>query len=1582
MSELLLKLQLADSGAVESNFQQIFQLHFEQAAPAGVVSPSSHYLNNSCGSWFPLTSPTENTLSPCFVSLVFGVFAVLIAVLAMYQLVQSLIFKKNLGSCLSLHSTNYLHYLRINAVILQGVLYVDLIADLLRNSLPLNDIRVLGFLLTAVLIFCLLLPLHIFEIRSRIVPSATLLLFWPLNFILNMVIVIQQSFSNVRIIETSYLDWLLALNAMSIFLMEYLHWAPTKQLVDYYKLHDLPMDHPDLISAATFSYMNPLIVQGMTSNSITENDMIDPMDVDDTATAGAKMLRHWNRQTQRKRPSLGLAVLLTVLVSALCTLLFEFLDVIMSFLQPQMLRLLIRYFNSDADTPLIVGFSIAASMFFISIFRTYLMNQYFVLNFETFMRARSGLMSLIYQKALKLSVEARAEKSTGEIVTLMSVDVGRVQDMSTYAQQLFSAPLQFILCLLSLHALVGNALWGGILVMILMVPLNTFLAKSMRRLHKQQMVYKDKRSRLVTEILTSIKSIKLYTWESSMLERLRNVRNNEELKNMRVIGCFSAFMSFLWNLVPFLVSCATFSLFAIFSKKPLTPDLIFPALSLFNLLNEPIAVIPAMMTGLIEVNIALGRIRSFLLADELDDSHIEKLDRVFHKGDVALEVDNLTFFWGRPDKSDTTNDPERDVASPKIALKNISLTLKKGEMACIVGRVGSGKSTLMKSILGELPCEPTDPGTPTTFRIHGDVAYCSQVPWIMNASVKENILFGKRYEDDFYQKTIKACQLLDDLDILPDGDETLVGEKGISLSGGQKARISLARAVYKRADIYLLDDILSAVDAHVSKHITDEVLGKNGLLSSKTIILATNSVSVLSHSNNITLLDHGEILERGSFKEVFNAKGALYELIAEFGKSDQNAESVEVVEEVTVGSSDETITDDEEKDLQDAKLYTVGESSQLFDSSVMAPLERTVSHLTLRRPSDATFKRVALNFDKGPKRTAQDVEKVEKGKVTWAVYFAYAKACSLSGVAVYLFFIVVSSSLSVAGNYWLKTWADANKKTGSNENVGMFIGVYAIFGIGAGLCVLVQTVIMWIFCSIRASLKLHDGMAKSIMRAPMSYFETTPVGRILNRFSNDINKIDEWLPRTFSMFFRNSVSTCFTIGVIAVSMPKFLFIMATLSLLYVYFQRFYMATSRQLKRIRSVTVSPIYAHLQETLNGLDTVRAYDEQERFIFLSGAHIDFNMKAVYAIRSVNRWLTTRLQFIGSLIIFSSSSLAILTRLGDHPMSAGMVGLVMSYALQITSSLNMIVRMTVEVESSVVCVERVLEYSQLKPELPAIVDNNRPPAYWPLNGSIKFDHYSTKYRAKLDPVLNDVCLEIKPEEKIGIVGRTGAGKSTLASALYRLIEPTEGNISIDGINTSAIGLFDLRHKLSIIPQDSQILEGTVRQNLDPMDEYTDEQLWNSLRLAKLEESINAMSDDEELKGLNLKLTEGGSNLSVGQRQLICLARALLNPSKILVLDEATAAVDVQTDKILQETIRSEFKDKTILTIAHRLDTVMDSDRIIVLDKGRVKEFDSPENLLKDKTSIFYSLCESGGYLKNTESSSDHPESPADGPK
>ncbi|KAL8990630.1 MAG: hypothetical protein Q9177_000759 [Variospora cf. flavescens] len=1300
------------------------------------------------------------------------------------------------------------------------------------------------------------------------------------------------------------------------FALEYL--VPKKQSA-YDALGDedeCPIEYADVFSILTFSWMTPMMKYGY-KEFLTQDDLWNLRKRDATRVTGEALRDAWDVELEKKRPSLWIALFRAFGGPYFRGTLIKTLSDSLSFVQPQLLRLLISFVDSyrtgQQPQPAIRGAAIALAMFAVSVSQTVCLHQYFQRAFETGMRVKSSLTAMIYAKSMKLSNEGRAAKSTGDIVNYMAVDTQRLQDLAQYGQMLWSAPFQILLCMLSLYQLVGISMLAGVGAMVIMIPINGFIARLMKRLQKEQMKNKDTRTRLTTEILNNMKSIKLYAWTTAFMNKLNHVRNNQELHTLRKIGASQAFANFTWSTSPFLVSCSTFTVFVLTQNQPLTTEIVFPALTLFNLLTFPLAMLPMIITSIIEASVAVGRLTDYFTGEELQPEAVVRKDAASHAGDEAVRIRNATFTW---DKS-------------RNCLEDVNFAAHKEELCCVVGRVGSGKSSLLQAILGDIWKINGE------VVVHGKTAYVAQQSWVMNASVRDNIVFGHRWDPHFYDRTVNACALADDFKTLPDGDRTEVGERGISLSGGQKARLTLARAVYARADVYLLDDCLSAVDQHVGRHLIDQVLGPKGLLASKSRILATNSIPVLLEADFITLLRDGRILEKGTYNQLMAMRGEVANLIKTANNDEETSPSPsEESSKMTStpeseGSTTVIGTGNGEEQDRDELQEGIGELAPIRANG--GGTGRKSSFNSLRRASTASFRGPQSKLaDEEGGRSKQNKEVGEQGKVRWDVYGEYAKASNLFAVAIYLTVLVGAQTVSIGGSLWLKHWSEVNQECGENPDVGKYVGIYFALGVGSAGLVVVQTLILWIFCSIEVCLSKLD-----------------------------IYRVDEVLARTFNMLFVNTARALYTLVLIAVSTPAFIAMILPLGGVYLYIQRYYLRTSRELKRLDSISRSPIYAHFQESLGGMTTIRAYRQQQRFALENEWRVDENLRAYFPSINANRWLAVRLEFIGSFIILAAASFAIISVATGSGLSAGMVGLAMSYALQITQSLNWIVRQTVEVETNIVSVERVLEYARLPSEAPERILKSKPKIGWPAHGAVEIKNYSTRYRPSLDLVLKDINLDIKPHEKIGVVGRTGAGKSSLTLALFRIIEPVSGNVSIDGLNTSSIGLRDLRSRLAIIPQDAALFEGSVRDNLDPGHVHDDTDLWSVLEHARLKEHVWRMEGR-----LDARIYEGGSNLSSGQRQLISLARALLTPTNILVLDEATAAVDIETDAMLQSTLRGTmFKDRTVITIAHRINTILDSDRIVVLDHGSVAEFDTPSALVGRK-GLFYELVREAGLL------------------
>ncbi|ANB12997.1 ATP-binding cassette glutathione S-conjugate transporter YCF1 [Sugiyamaella lignohabitans] len=1265
------------------------------------------------------------------------------------------------------------------------------------------------------------------------------------------------------------------------------------------------------------TWLHPLLSKASKDN-ITERDL-PKLDSDfKSAVMSEKLTYYWDRSSRKDAFGLMFAMIKSVKWELIIMIVAELCHNLLGYGQAFVLNRLIRFvavYGSEDAEPVAVGVYISFLILFVNTASTLLMNVSHMTMVRLMMSVSGCVYGTILRKALKLSPKSRETKTSAQIMNIMTVDIGEIQFCFQIMTTIITAPVQVIICFYSLYSFLGFSFVGGLGVMAIAIPVNAFLSTFLNKYYKAMFEAKDERTKVTSNIFSTAKSLKLYAWENPFLERLSKVRNGKEVGLIRKSKVFNAAFNAIWELVPYLISSAIFTCFLVFQDQPLTAEIVFPSLILFNLLNEPMAIVPLAVATIIQTRVSFERIAGVLAADEYQTEKIHRdLDADVKFDEPAVILENAVVAW---------NESEDGV----VALDDINFTARKGELSCIVGKVGAGKSALLKTICGELYVKE---GSVT---VKGDIAYVPQEPWLLNQTLKDNILFKNRFDPEFYQKTLEACDLINDIKNLPDGDETEIGEKGVSLSGGQKARVSLARAVYGRSDIYIMDDILSAVDEHVGRHLIDNVLGVNGLLTSKTLILATNNIKVLAEADKITMLEGKKIVESGNLAQVFETKGAIYKLIEEFG-SQQEEQDVDV--------------DELQKEVLNDEIQHREHGPQ--------DLLRRASMETLASISDEATKEI--------KRTAKVEEKLETGKVKTAVYKRYFEAGGYWWSIIAITFLVLTAALETFGSIWLKQWSEKNISGVSGEAI-YYLSVYMILGATYTIFNVIGIYLVMCVVGIKAACSIHDKMAKKVLSSPMSFFETTPLGQILNRFTSDVSELDDMISWTLLSFCSMIARLAFAMLIIFFSTPFVLVAAAPLTLLYLYYQRIYLATSRQMKRFSSSARSPMMSQFEESLKGINVIRAYGKDSRFVAENDLRCDLYLQAIYNSQSVDRWLSLRLNFLATLIGFLAALSGVyMTTKGR--MTEGLIGLVMSNALSVTTFLSGIVKQTVQIERRGVALERVFQYIDLPSEGPEIIEGKRPAAHWPSEGGIHIRNYSARYRENLDLVLKNINLEIKPREKIGVVGRTGAGKSTLTLSLFRIIEPADGGVIIDGVDTNEIGLLDLRRNLSIIPQDAQIFSGTIRDNLDPFDEHDDTELWRVLELCHLKDHVNSMGN-----GLESELSDGGDNLSRGQAQLICLGRALLHNSNVLVLDEATASVDVETDSIIQETIRSEFKHKTIITIAHRLNTVMDSDRIAVLDSGEVAEFDTPKALLQDKNSLFYALCEKGGFITEDAKSS-----------
>lgn len=1421
--------------------------------------------------------------------------------------------------------------------------------------------------------FILAFVLLVMERRRGIQSSGVMFIFWVLLAIAGVVryrslllkATDEDSYVNMAsfVLYMIYYPLVVAMVLLSCFADS----SPTFKEIDEHEENPCPEENASYLSQIIFSWFDTLAWYGYRQplerkdlwalNPMDKSKYVVPLFENNWKKEVLKSARRMNQpkasfsahkqevdiapvKPQTRQPSLVMALFKTFGPTFFYGGLMKIVSDLLMFASPLVLELLINFVSNGE--PLWKGYLYSVLMFVAAVLQSLVLGQYFYKLFILGMQVRTAIISAIYRKALVLSNSARRTSTVGEIVNLMSVDAQKLMDLLPYLHMVWSAPVQIGLALYMLWNTLGASVLAGLAIMILLIPLNGVLANVLKKLHMQMMKTKDKRVKLMNELLNGMKVLKLYAWEPSFEDQVKDIRGTE-LNLLKKAAYIQALTSFIWMCAPFVVALASFATYVLIDDHNiLDATKAFVSLSVFNIIRMPMSFIPMLLIFLVQASVSIKRMNKFLCHDELDETDITH-DQF---EDDPITMENASFSWG---------------INEAPTIQNISMKIKEGSLVAVVGPVGCGKSSLVSALIGEMDKQDGK------VNVKGSVAYVAQQAWIQNATLQENILFGKELNEDLYKKCVDTCALKADLDMLPGGDQTEIGEKGINLSGGQKQRVSLARAVYTDTDIYLMDDPLSAVDSHVGKHIFENVISsEKGMLKGKTRLLVTHGITYLPRVDMIIVISKGTISEVGSYKELLERKGAFAEFLMNYLKSedeqDIDIEGLEVMkEEILAKIGSPELERQLSKQLSRSRSHTsedgiadAAKLSQTFRDSK----SRISQELTpIRQKSKVEDFGNHVNKDKAG-TSLINKETVETGQVRMAVYWYYIKAVGLIMATLTILFNVLSHASSVGSNLWLSAWSNDKPNPDGTQDTSLRnlrLGVYGAFGFGQAFFVMIGSLTM-AFGSIQASNILHSDMLHNIMRSPMAFFDTTPLGRIVNRFAKDVDVADGAIPQTMRSFIMCSLQVASTLVVICISTPIFVAVIVPLSVVYYFIQKLYVASSRQLKRLESTSRSPIYSHFSETVTGASTIRAYGKQKEFILQSEAKVDENQIAYFPSVVANRWLAVRLEFVGNIVTFAA---ALFVVLGRDTMNPGIVGLSLSYALSVTSTLNWMVRMSGELETNIVAVERMKEYALTPTEKEWRKESPKPSPAWPEEGNVNFKNYAVRYREGLDLVLRGITCYIKSGEKIGIVGRTGAGKSSLTLALFRIIESASGSIIIDGIDISQIGLHDLRSRLTIIPQDPVLFSGTLRINLDPFNDHTDENIWKALEHSHLKNFVSTLN-----KGLLYEVAEGGENLSVGQRQLVCLARALLRKTKILILDEATAAVDLETDDLIQDTIRKEFADCTILTIAHRLNTIMDSTRVIVLDKGLIKEFETPENLLKDKNSIFYGMAKDAGLV------------------
>ncbi|KAF9916173.1 hypothetical protein BX616_004444 [Lobosporangium transversale] len=1253
---------------------------------------------------------------------------------------------------------------------------------------------------------------------------------------------------------------------------------------------------------------------------------------------------------------------------------------------------------------------------------------------------KSALVAMIYRKALRLSPDARRKSSTGAITNHMSVDARTWGDGIELLSAWISIPFDIGICLFLLYRLLGWSFLAGVFTILALIPLQLWRGSVYEGLEEERLQTTDERVRLTSEVLSNSKIVKLYGWESAFRHKVLGARA-KELNVLRRMGVLEAIMSVVFASSSAVISLMTFGVYMAIGHGTLTPKVVFVSISLFKLIHEPINRLAEGTSDTISLIVSTKRIQRFLLREEIDETQVTRESREgINNTGIAIQLKNVDLSWTSGKHTVLEEGVEEDEGSDenqpllpqdqnhgatdgsnndqpfKLTLRNINLTAMDKTLTAVVGRVGQGKSSLLSGMIGEMY------KLQGSITIRGRVAYVPQQAWIINATLRDNIVFGNAYDPERYHEVICACGLELDLAVLPAGDMTEIGERGINLSGGQKQRVSLARATYDNADVYLLDDPLSAVDAHVDQHLWNNLIGPTGMLRDKTRILVTHGIHHLENVDQIVVIKDGEITELGKYSDLMAAGGSFYQLINGYSAKRKRVKKRGSSNRAAVESADATsataATTKCIELVQANDNTTVGDlvdnSGLDWDNITMEDDEGEVSQEDDESKKQTAATATAIGKDQEDEADELIAEEVmKKGGVEWKLVKTYVKACTLQVVLAIIFICVAAEACQVGFSLWLKYWTSKSDEELQGSLV-LFLGVYFAMAL-----VFVALYIHFVYLSlavarIRASELIHQNLISTVIRLPMNFFDTTPLGRVLNRFSGDLYSIDENLPWKFVDLLYLSTTVAATFMVIGFTTPAFIIMIPIIAAFFILISRRFLWATRSLKRIWSVSFSPIYQHFDESLNGVSTIRAMAIQKQFIEESDQLTDHNANAFSAYMYCNRWVDFRLQILSAGISFSVALSGVLARYTVDPSA---IGLSLNFALGAAENIMWLCRDYTEWQSHLVGVERVQEYTDKYTEAPEHTDKSIPDQ-WPDKGRIVFKNYSTRYREGLDLVIKNLSFEIQPQEKVGIVGRTGAGKSSLTLALFRIIEAANshwarasdntgyhirslepeseqqtllrgrsepnlphsghydddvdddgnqnqseemdgGSIEIDGVDISTLGLVDLRKHLAIIPQDPTLFAGTIRDNLDPFQEASDQSLWEALERAHLKDHIRSLPG-----GLSAEVIQNGENFSVGQRSMICLARALLRKSKILVLDEATAAVDVETDELIQKTIREEFKDRTVLTIAHRIKTVMDSTKVLVMEKGEVIEYDTPERLLQRPESLFFKLAHQAGEI------------------
>ncbi|XP_022716766.1 ABC transporter C family member 3-like [Durio zibethinus] len=1266
-----------------------------------------------------------------------------------------------------------------------------------------------------------------------------------------------------------------------------------------------PYSNAGIFSILTFSWMGPLLAAG--NKKTLDFEDVPQLDTDDSLVGAFPKFRNRLEAADSKGSGvttlkLVKALFLSAWKDILRTALFAFLYNVASYVGPSLIDTFVQYLNGQRKFKN-EGYLLVTAFFVAKLIESISQRRCFFKLQQVGLRLRAVLVAMIYNKGLTLAFQSKQRHTIGEIINFMAVDAERVDEFSWYMHDLWIIALQVALALLLLYKNLGLASIAAFVATVLVMLANIPLGKMLQKFQDKLMESKDQRMTATSEILRNMRILKLQGWEMKFLSKIIGFRNVEEGWLKRFVYT-NAMTTFVFWVAPSFVSVATFGA-CVFLGVPLESGKILSSIATFSILQGAISDLPDTISKIAQTKVSLDRIASFLQLDDLQPDVIEKLPR--GSSDTSIEIVDGNFSW--------------DLSSSIATLKDINLKVCQGMRVAVCGTVGSGKSSLLSCILGEVP------KISGTLKLCGTKAYVAQLPWIQSGTIEENILFGKEMDRARYDEVLEACTLEKDLKILSFGDQTVIGERGINLSGGQKQRIQIARALYQDADIYLFDDPFSAVDAYTGSHLFKEVL--LGILSSKTVIYVTHQVEFLPAADLILVMKDGRIAQAGKYDEILNSGTEFMELVAAHKIALSPLDTVEAgfVSEQSMGEGDGAM---ESADRKLQKEGNQGNESGKVD-------------------------------DVGPKGQLVQEEEREKGKAGFSIYWKYITT-AYGGALVPLILLaqILFQIFQNGSNYWM-AWASP-VSADVKPPVGSFtlIVVYLALAIASAFSVLARAMLLNT-AGYKTATLLFKKMHLCIFRTPMSFFDSTPSGRILNRASTDQSAVDLNIPCQVGEF---AFSIIYLVGIIVVMSQvawQIFIICIPVIATCIWYQQYYISSARELSRLVGVCKAPIIQHFAETISGATTIRSFDQESRFQETNMILTDSYSRPKFHFAGAMEWLCFRLDLLSSITFVFC--LFFLISVPEGVIDPAIAGLAVTYGLTLNTLQTWIVLNICGMENQIISVERMLQYSNIPSEPALVIETNRLERSWPFHGEVNILNLQVRYAPHMPLVLQGVTCTIPGGLKTGIVGRTGSGKSTLIQTLFRLVEPAAGQITIDGVNISSIGLHDLRSRLSIIPQDPTMFEGTIRSNLDPLEEYTDQQIWEALDKCQLGDKVRRTE-----RKLDSTVSENGDNWSIGQRQLVCLGRVLLKKSKILVLDEATASVDTATDNLIQTTLREHFSECTVITIAHRITSVLDSDMVLLLSHGLVEEYDSPARLLENKSSSFAQLV--AEYIVRSDSS------------